>query len=308
MVSNHVPKSGSSPWGEFLVGTDEILVPGFDTVAMAHKTNVGPLPSPMCLPCGATLSSRFAHWVYVGASVPNVLLGHNIILASWQQVVAVMQQAHKEAEAVLGELSPFEAGRLKRVDVRRNFVEVRNWGAHAYGLARVVHAPRMTRRLFMDPKHGDGVTLILGNGARELYVYGKEAESGLAEAQGVVTAEFRIRDYWLRKAQASVRDPGAISSMAAAWFEEWGFGRRVTNMKAELRETFDAARLAPGAERRLALYLLEEYLGRAHRGDPKTIRAARRDAVRLGVALHDVGAEMWFALDYETGSQLRGPG
>ena len=174
-------------------------------------------------------------------SVPKMLHGHNVEAVGLLDALGCAREVYREAAGVLAPTEAFEACRVYRVDVVRDFSDV---PAPLPLLRALQHFPskgRCVARLYADPARNGAATLTKGNGARGGTLYDKWAEVARTElpknvlslAEGRLRYEARIRKRPLEKAHA-----GTVADLSRDRLEtvrrevwEWcGYGTAVAMM------------------------------------------------------------------------------
>ena len=269
---------------------------------------------------GGFVSWGVAGMAAVELSVPKASAGHNVYGLRLAEAVDVAREAFAEAVERVPAVDGFEACRVNRIDLVRDFEGVTRQMETLRAFSTVKPSGRAVSRLFQDASRGGAPTLTVGNGARHGTLYDKQAECrGQGEtaqvislAEGRLRFEARLRKYQLRRAgvgQVLDLEEHKLGSMRRRVFEWVGYDREVTGMAKILSHVFNH----DGLSRRERLSAIGFFVATAH-GQPaddivskNTATKYRRIADELGLILDPGGADLGIALlrlDYDRGREV----
>jgi hypothetical protein len=125
-------------------------------------------------------------------------------LAPVQELEIYAQDAMLLADDYLARDVDVQGARVKRLDVARDFHEVRNTAMYVRGLQPLKRSHARFSQLYSDPTLGDAQTLFVGSGAGGVRLYDQHAaykEKGAEE--GSLRWELQARSDWVTRAMGS---------------------------------------------------------------------------------------------------------
>jgi hypothetical protein len=200
------------------------------------------------LPGGGFVAYGMGRRAWVEASLPKRLSGENVEGVSLPVALELMRELHRE----VGELVPydvarngqiFEAAKVVRLDVVRDFDGVANLSRHLDGLAIAPRERRAVARRFIDQERS-AETLRVGPKAWGCTLYDKHAETGGLAPAGRVRFEVRLHSAQLESVAARehggkvlqianlVSDLGLerLSGLRRHWWNRVNFGAEVVGV------------------------------------------------------------------------------
>lgn len=150
------------------------------------------------LPTGGVLDvcvTRDGVTAWVEASVPKMLRGHNVELATVCEAVDVATGMTEAASTWLQFDGPLS---INRLDATRDMHNVVDMAPILLGLSGVPVAGRKVRDLYRDPQASSAQTLMTRNKSRAVRAYNKGEESSAPEALHVLRCEAQTRRRALR--------------------------------------------------------------------------------------------------------------
>jgi hypothetical protein len=241
----------------------------------------------------------------VEVSAPKRAFGTNVDAMPFLDAVSVLRGAVREAGEFVEVPAVGTDLRLVRVDVVRDFQQVRGWASHAGALQRVVQAPRATVRSFRDAAKGGAWTLGVGNGSWRANTYDKFAESLDENAYGQVRYEFRAGSRICREARCSVAEPGSIGHVALSRFHSSGIGAKVAADMSDVTDRILAAGLSPATTATLLGYVVARGEGVSFGWSEHSERKYLRLMQEIGVVyIRSERSEVSNRLDWDSARML----
>lgn len=258
-------------------------------------------------------------------SAPKVANGSNVVPLPLAEAIAVAREVVGQVDELVGFTVPFEAMRVQRIDLDRDFEDVDNIGPLLSALSRLPAPNNPATRYFPDPSRGNAATLTRGSPARwQSTLYSKEGEalSRLRSARtdeqkaaatvDVQKAQRRLR-FELRSRTEVLGDRGlrlvgdldddALAGMRRYYFDRVGYGLEVTGMQVAVARVMEAE-TDVSVNRRLALigWLSAQAYGMAPDLSTRTGFRYKSLAQEIGVApadLLEVAATSSVRLDFD---------
>jgi len=296
------------------IGTTH-TVSNFATPAETHKWS-------RKLSAGGFLATGFGHKAWIEASIPKRMRdGENVLPVDEDELLDGLSDLYDDAcryvQVSRGHL--FEESKVIRLDMVRDFQNVKDQTVLLDGLGRLDHPGRSKVRRFNDPSKGQAETLRVGPRAWACTLYDKAAESGTAPP-GSLRFEARLHHDQLTSKFASsngghvqvvadlVDRSTALARAQRAWFGRAGFDASVAPRDV-IGQLVRNSGLSPVRQGSLWAYLTLPGFGPSlHRN---TRRRYRQLAQGLGVAPAWFHADdtvrpiaQVYRLDYDAGTSV----